>query len=347
MIGGMIDVMTVGVIGAGRIGQLHVNNLKNIPGIRVKAIADVQKDAIAQWASDNAIEVVTSEPMDIINDPEIEAVLICSPTSTHAELIKKSARAKKHIFCEKPISFSTEETEEALKVVDEEGVVLQVGFNRRFDQNFKIVREKVAQGEIGRVHTLRITSRDPHPPPPEYIKTSGGLFMDMMIHDFDMARYIMQSEIIEVFVKGTVLIDEQIAACGDIDTAMVLLTFENGAIGMIENSRKSAFGYDQRLEVFGAAGALQVENNRPNNVTKLTGDGIESEKPYHFFLERYTQAYIDEMLEFYITVKTGSPVICSGRDGYAAEVIAEACKKSLLNGKAVSLRGSETHVTGK
>lgn len=338
-------MITVGVIGAGRIGQLHVNNLKRIPGIRIKAIADVQKDMISQWAKDNAIDVVTNNPTDIINDTEIDAVLICSPTTTHAALIKQAARAKKHIFCEKPISFSAKETDEALKVVEEQGVVLQVGFNRRFDQNFKTVKEKVERGEIGRVHTLRITSRDPHPPPLEYIKTSGGLFMDMMIHDFDMARYIVQSEIVEVFVKGTTLIDDQIATYGDIDTAMVLITFENGAIGIIENSRKSAFGYDQRLEVFGEGGALNVENNRPNNVTKLTKDGIEAEKPYHFFLERYTQAYIDEMLEFCKTIHTGSPVICSGKDGYAAELIAEACKVSLASGKAVSLGGSEVHVT--
>jgi myo-inositol 2-dehydrogenase / D-chiro-inositol 1-dehydrogenase len=341
----MIDLMTVGIIGAGRIGQLHVNNLKRIPGIRIKMIADIQADAITQWAKDHAIEVVTKDPQHIINDPEIEAVLICSPTTTHAELIKKCARAKKHIFCEKPISFSTLETEEALKIVEEEGVILQVGFNRRFDQNFRTVKEKIAQGEIGRVHTLKITSRDPYPPSPSYIKTSGGLFMDMMIHDFDMARFITQSEIVEVFVKGTVLIDEQIAACDDIDTAMVLLTFENGAIGVIENSRKSAFGYDQRLEVFGSEGALQVDNNRPNNITKLTAEGVQTEKPYHFFLERYTQAYIDEMLEFYKTIKTGAPIVCSGQDGYAAEVIAEACKESLITGKAVSLKGSEVHVT--
>lgn len=338
-------MITVGVIGAGRIGQLHVNNLKRIPGIRIKAIADVQKNMISQWAKDNEIDVVTDNPSDIINDPEIDAVLICSPTTTHAELIKQAAMAKKHVFCEKPISFSAQETKEALQVVEEQGVILQVGFNRRFDQNFRTVRDKVERGEIGRVHTLRITSRDPHPPPLDYIKTSGGLFMDMMIHDFDMARYIVQSEIVEVFVKGATLIDEQIAEYGDIDTAMVLLTFENGAIGIIENSRKSAYGYDQRLEVFGADGALNVENNRPNNVTKLTVNGIEGEKPYHFFLERYSQAYIDEMLEFYRTIMMGLPVVCSGQDGYAAELIAEACKASLEYGKAVSLRGSEKHVT--
>lgn len=338
-------MMTVGVIGAGRIGQLHVENLKKIPGIRIKAIADVHKDAIVQWAQENEIEVITNNPLDIIEDPEIEAVLICSPTTTHAELIKQCALAKKHIFCEKPISFSAEETNEALQVVKEEGVILQVGFNRRFDQNFKTVREKLANGEIGKPHTLRITSRDPHPPPLDYIKTSGGLFMDMMIHDFDMARYIMQSEIVDVYVNGAVLIDEKIAECGDIDTAMVMLTFENGAIGVIENSRKSAFGYDQRLEVFGAEGALSVENNRPHQVTKSTASGIETEKPYHFFLERYAQAYVDEMLEFYKTIKFGGPVICSGEDGYVAEVIAEACKESLLSRKAVSLKGGVNYVT--
>lgn len=338
-------MLVVGVIGAGRIGQLHVNNLKRIPGIQVKGIADVQTDGIQQWAADNGIEVVTNNPLDLIEDPTIEAILVCSPTTTHVELIKQSARAKKHIFCEKPISFATAETQAALRVVEEEGVIFQVGFNRRFDQNFKTIYQKVQANEIGKIHTLRITSRDPQPPPVSYIQNSGGLFMDMMIHDFDMARYITQSEVVEVYAKGTVLIDEEIGKCGDIDTAMVLLTFENGAIGVIENSRKSAFGYDQRLEVFGEHGALATENNRPNNVMKLTAEGIELEKPYHFFLERYTQAYIDEMLEFYQAIKENKPVVCSGHDGYAAEKIAEACKQSLALGKPISLREMENYAT--
>lgn len=335
----MINLMTVGVIGAGRIGKLHIANLKRITGIHVKAIADVNHDAISGWKSQFGIEVVTNNPVEVIEDPEIEAILICSPTNTHAELIKKCALAKKHIFCEKPISFSSKTTAEALKIVKKEGVILQVGFNRRFDKNFKTLRNKLTNGDIGKIHTLRITSRDPFPPTLDYIKSSGGLFKDMMIHDFDMARFIMQSEINTVYVKGAVLIDENIATSGDIDTAIALLTFENGALGIIENSRQSAFGYDQRLEVFGAGGALQVENNRPNDVVKLTAKGIETEKPYPFFLERYEQAYIDEMLGFYKTIKLNEPIICSGEDGYTAEVIAEACNQSLLSGKAVSLKG--------
>lgn len=330
-------MITVGVIGAGRIGQLHINNLSQIPAINVKSVADVDIDTIYEWAKQRNIEHITNEPMDIIQDPEIDAVLICSPTTTHMELIKVAARAKKHIFCEKPISFSTETTLEALEVVKKEGVKLQVGFNRRFDTNFRTVRDQVATGAIGVAHTLRITSRDPQPPPIEYVKTSGGLFMDMMIHDFDMARFVMQSEVVEVHAKGAVLIDEKIGEVGDVDTAIVLLTFANGSIGTIENSRKAVYGYDQRLEVFGEKGALVVENNRPSNVTYFSEEGIHTDKPYHFFLERYTQAYIAEMNEFVTAVMNNSDVVCVGNDGLQAERIAEAAKKSIQTGQPVRI----------
>lgn len=337
-------MLNVGVIGAGRIGQLHVKNLKKIPRINIKAIADVQQEAIMQWAKSEDIEFVTKDPMDIINDPIIDAVIICSPTNTHAQLIIESAKAKKHIFCEKPVSFSTEETKKALEFVKKHGVILQVGFNRRFDESFRTLHSLIQQGELGKVHTLRITSRDPYPPPTSYIESSGGLFMDMMIHDFDMARYILQSEVVEVYAKGATLIDEEIAKYGDIDTAIVTLTFDNGALGTIENSRKSAFGYDQRLEVFGENGAFTVDNNRPNNIMRMTADGIGLEKPFNFFLERYDQAYINEIHEFCRAITLNSPVKCSGEDGYAAEVIAEACKLSLISGKAVSLKGGAYNV---
>lgn len=330
-------MITVGVIGAGRIGQLHINNLAQIPAINVKSVADVDIDTIYEWAKQRNIEHITNEPMDIIQDPEIDAVLICSPTTTHMELIKVAARAKKHIFCEKPISFSTETTLEALEVVKKEGVKLQVGFNRRFDTNFRTVRDQVAAGAIGAAHTLRITSRDPQPPPIEYVKTSGGLFMDMMIHDFDMARFVMQSEVVEVHAKGAVLIDEKIGEVGDVDTAIVLLTFANGSIGTIENSRKAVYGYDQRLEVFGEKGALVIENNRPSNVTYFSEEGIQTDKPYHFFLERYTQAYIAEMNEFVTAIMNNSEVVCVGNDGLQAERIAEAAKKSIQTGQPVRI----------
>lgn len=338
-------MITVGIIGAGRIGQLHLENLAQVPSIKIKSVADVNN--IQEWAKQRNIEHVTNEPMDIIKDPEIDAILICSPTTTHMELIKAAARAKKHIFCEKPISFSTETTLEALQVVEEEGVKLQVGFNRRFDTNFRTVRNQVANGDVGAAHTLRITSRDPQPPPIEYVKTSGGLFMDMMIHDFDMARYVMQSEVVEVHAVGAVLIDEKIGEVGDIDTAIVLLTFANGSIGTIENSRKTVYGYDQRLEVFGEKGALIIENNRPSNVTYFSEGGVLTDKPYHFFLERYTQAYIDEMKDFASAIVNDTDIVCTGYDGLQAERIAEAAKKSMQTGLPVRISnikvGGEKH----
>ncbi|MFJ7406967.1 MULTISPECIES: inositol 2-dehydrogenase [unclassified Lysinibacillus] len=328
-------MITVGVIGAGRIGQLHIDNLALVPSIKVKSVADVYIDNIYDWAQQRNIVNITKEPMDIIHDPEIDAILICSPTTTHMELIKAAARAKKHIFCEKPITFSSESTQQALAVVKEEGVKLQVGFNRRFDTNFRTIRNQIANGVIGAAHTLRITSRDPQPPPIEYVKTSGGLFMDMMIHDFDMARYVMQSEVVEVHAKGAVLIDEKIGEVGDVDTAIVLLTFANGSIGTIENSRKAVYGYDQRLEVFGEKGALVIENNRPSNVTFLGEEGVLTDKPYHFFLERYTQAYIDEIKEFATAITNNTEILCTGNDGLQAERIAEAAKKSMQTGQPV------------
>lgn len=330
-------MITVGVIGAGRIGQLHIDNLALLPSVNVKSVADVYVDNIYDWAQQRDIVNITNNPMDIIQDPEIDAILICSPTTTHMELIKAAARAKKHIFCEKPITFSTTSTQEALTVVKEQGVKLQVGFNRRFDTNFRTIRNQIANGVIGTAHTLRITSRDPHPPPIEYVKTSGGLFMDMMIHDFDMARYVMQSEVVEVHAKGAVLIDEKIGEVGDVDTAIVLLTFANGSIGTIENSRKAVYGYDQRLEVFGELGALVVENNRPSNITHLSTAGVVTDKPYHFFLERYTQAYIDEMKEFAAAIINNTDIVCTGNDGLQAERIAEAVKKSMQIGRPVSI----------
>lgn len=330
-------MINVGVIGAGRIGQLHVKNLKIIDGIKVKAVADIAVDHLHDWAKEFSVDYITTDIQKVLNDPTIHAILICSPTTTHAELIKQIAQAKKHIFCEKPISFAVEETLEALDVVQKEGVLLQVGFNRRFDPNFRTVRREIEGGMVGKTHTLRILSRDPHPPSIDYVKTSGGLFMDMMIHDFDMARYVMQKEVVEVYAKGAVLIDEEIGHVGDVDTAIVLLTFEDGTIGTIENSRKAIYGYDQRLEVFGENGALIVENARPTNITRYLESGVSSDKPPHFFLERYNDAYIAEIETFIAAIKGGEGIACSGFDGLQAERIAEAAKKSIETKKPVQI----------
>ncbi|PLS03346.1 inositol 2-dehydrogenase [Neobacillus cucumis] len=329
--------LTVGVIGAGRIGKIHVDNLRGMSQVRVKSVSDVAVDHLEEWAKEKQIEVLTTNYQDLLTDPEINAVFICSPTTTHATLIKEAAAAGKHIFCEKPVSFSVEETEEALAAVKKAGVKLQVGFNRRFDPNFRKIRELVQNGEIGTPHILRITSRDPQPPGIDYIKTSGGLFMDMAIHDFDMARYIMGSEVVEVFANGAVLVDPAIGEAGDIDTAIISLKFANGALGVIDNSRRAAYGYDQRLEVFGNIGAAQADNNRANTVEISTAQHVSKEKPLFFFLERYTQAYIDEVNEFITAILKNKEVICSGFDGLQAERIAKAAKLSLETGAPVQL----------
>ncbi|ULT56722.1 inositol 2-dehydrogenase [Neobacillus drentensis] len=332
--------LTVGIIGAGRIGKIHVDNLRGISQVRLKSVSDVVIDHLEEWAKEKQIEVLTTNYHDILKDPEINAVFICSPTTTHANLIKEAAAAGKHIFCEKPVSFSVEETEEALAAVEKAGVLLQVGFNRRFDPNFRKIRELVQKGDIGTPHILRITSRDPEPPGIDYIKTSGGLFMDMAIHDFDMARYIMDSEVVEVFANGAVLVDPAIGEAGDIDTAIITLKFANGALGVIENSRRAAYGYDQRLEVFGDKGAAQADNNRANTVEVSTAQHVSKEKPLYFFLERYTQAYIDEVNEFVTAILKNQEVICGGYDGLQAERIAKAAKESLETGAPVQLQSA-------
>ncbi|WP_045518398.1 inositol 2-dehydrogenase [Neobacillus niacini] len=333
--------LTVGIIGAGRIGKIHVDNLRRIPQVRVKSVSDVAIAHLEEWAKEKQIEILTANYQDILNDPEINAVFICSPTTTHANLIKESASAGKHIFCEKPVSFSVEETEEALEAVEKACVKLQVGFNRRFDPNFRKIRELVQAGEIGTPHILRITSRDPQPPGIDYIKTSGGLFMDMAIHDFDMARYIMGSEVVEVYANGAVLVDPAIGEAGDIDTAIISLKFTNGALGVIDNSRQAVYGYDQRLEIFGDKGSAQADNNRANTVEVSTAQHVFKEKPLYFFLERYTQAYIDEVNEFVTAIVENKEVICSGRDGLQAERIAKAARKSLEIGGPVQLQPAD------
>lgn len=335
--------MTVGIIGAGRIGKIHVENVRKLRNVKVKSVSDVQVSHLQDWAKETGIEHLTTDYRELLADPSISVIFICSPTNTHADLIREAAEAGKHIFCEKPVSFTIEETEAALAAVKRAGVKLQVGFNRRFDANFQKVRELVSEGKVGTPNILRITSRDPEPPNAAYIRTSGGLFMDMTIHDFDMARYIMGSEVVEVHAHGAVLVDPAIGEAGDIDTAIVSLKFANGALGVIENSRRAAYGYDQRLEIFGDKGAAQAENVRANTVELATEDYVTTEKPLYFFLERYTQAYVEEVIQFIQAIENDEPVSCSGFDGLQAERIAKAARTSLETGVPVKL----THETVK
>lgn len=330
--------VTIGVIGAGRIGKLHADNLLRMPGVNVAAVGDVfAGPELTAWAAERGIGKLTTNSSEIIQDPAIDAVFICSSTDTHVPLIKEAAAAGKHIFCEKPISMSLAATQEALDAVREAGVMLQIGFNRRFDHNFKRVREHVEKGTIGEPHIVKITSRDPSPPPKEYIRVSGGLFMDMAIHDFDMARFLSGSEVVEIYAQGGVLVDPAFAEFGDVDTAIITLKFENGALGVIDNSRKAAYGYDQRVEVFGSKGSVAAANDHPNTAVVSTADGVSTDKPLYFFLERYTQAYVEETQAFIQSVAAGSPLPVSGYDGLQAERIALAAKLSLRLGRPVKI----------
>lgn len=328
---------TIGIIGAGRIGKLHAENLMCIPQVIIKSISELYVDSISKWASQLGIHNVVSDYEDILNDPEIDAVFICTPTDTHIPIIRKAANMGKHIFCEKPISFSAQETEEVLKLVEKAGVRLQVGFNRRFDRNFLKIHEKIHEGTIGDVHIVKITSRDPAPPTIDYIRSSGGLFMDMSIHDFDMARYVTGSEVIEVYAYGANLIDPEIGQSGDIDTAVITLKFANGAIGVIDNSRKAVYGYDQRVEVFGSKGCITADNDRPTNVEISSEKGVYKDKLKHFFLERYKEAYMNETYAFIHSIQTNESVLCNGNDGLQAELIAEAARQSLQTGRPIKI----------
>ncbi len=330
-----MEKLRVGVIGTGRIGKLHVDNLRRHPSVEVASISDLFVDQ--NWADSMGIEKVTTDYLDIINDPEIDVVFICSSTNTHVPIIRDAAQAGKHIFCEKPISFNNKLTQEALEAVAQAGIKFQTGFNRRFDHNFIRVREAVVTGEIGEPHIIKITSRDPEIPPADYIKNSGGMFIDMCIHDFDMARYLVGSDVVEVYVKGSVMIDPVFAEHGDIDTAIITLTFENGVLGVIDNSRRAAYGYDQRVEVFGSGGSVTAENDLPNTAVVSTAKGIFSDKPKYFFLDRYQDSYVSEVNAFIHSIQNHVPTLVDGIDGLKAELIAHAAKKSLQEGRAVRI----------
>ena len=328
----------LGVIGSGRIGKVHIATLvQSVPQAIVVAIADVNLNSANEVAKAFGITSVFSDYMDVINHPEVEAVVICSPTDTHARYIVDAAKAGKHIFCEKPVDLSLEIIKGAIKAIATAGVKLMVGFNRRFDPNFLRIKQLVVDGKIGDPHILKITSRDPAPPPAEYSAVSGGMFMDMTIHDFDMARYITGSEVTEVYAKASVLVDPAIGKAGDVDTAIITLTFANGAIGVIDNSRKAVYGYDQRVEIFGSKGMACADNNYPENHRYYASDGVHGSLPLNFFMDRYLEAYANEMKIFCDAVINDLQLPVSGNDGLMSVAIALAAKKSHLEHRPVKL----------
>ncbi|HWQ80434.1 MAG TPA: inositol 2-dehydrogenase [Anaerovoracaceae bacterium] len=329
----------IGLIGAGRIGRLHGNNLAHsVPGVKIVSVADVNlNEGMKEWASGLGVKRITSDPLIVINDPEIEAVFICSSTDSHAELIIEAAKAGKHIFCEKPIHTDPAIIKQALAEVEKAGVKLQVGFVRRFDHNHKKVRDTVASGRLGKPHIVKVTSRDPEAQPIEYVATSGGIFMDMTIHDFDMVRYLSGSEVSEVCAYGCIMIDPRIEQFEDVDTAIVMLKFENGAIGVIENSRAARYGYDQRTEVHCDKGCVQVGNDLIDTSMISTADGVFCEKPTWFFLERYNDAFIAEAKGFADAVLNDKETPVTGIDGLMPVYIAKAAEISLKEGRSVKL----------
>jgi myo-inositol 2-dehydrogenase/D-chiro-inositol 1-dehydrogenase len=272
-----------------------------------------------------------------ILEGELEAVAICSTADTHADLLVAAAQARKAVFCEKPVSLELAETDRALSAVQAAGVPFQIGFNRRFDPAHQSVRDAVASGAVGEPHLVRISSRDPEPPPLEYVKTSGGLFLDMTIHDFDMARYVTGSEVVEVFAYGTARVAPSFAQVGDIDTALVTLVHEDGCLTAIDNSRHAAYGFDQRVEVFGSGGMVASENPFAHTGAVLTAEGQRRPPLHHFFRERYLPSYIREWRAFVGAVRTGSPVPVSTRDARAPLVIGLAAGRSLLERRPVAV----------
>ena len=330
--------LNIGIIGAGRIGKVHAQSITyNVPTAKVLGITDVFKDGLQELADKYGIEKVYNDYKEMLADEEIDAVLVCSSTDTHADISIEAAKAGKHIFCEKPVDLTPAKVQAVIDAVAEAGVKLQVGFNRRFDHNFAHVRNLINEGKVGDLELIKITSRDPAPPPAEYAAVSGGMFLDMTIHDFDMARFLAGCDVTEVYANATCLVDPAIGEAGDVDTAIINLKFENGALGVIDNSRRAAYGYDQRIEVFGSLGAAMAANDTPTNVTIMNDAGVTTDKPLYFFLERYMQSFRDEMIQFVDAVLGDKPTPTTGTDGLNSILVALAAKKSVQEGRPVKI----------
>ena len=329
----MSKKLKIGIIGAGRIGKLHANNLVNrVPDAELVAVSDVYAPAAKELAEKLNVPNWYDDYHKILENPDVEAVFICSSTDTHSPISIEAARAGKHIFCEKPIDHDLDKIKVVLEEVEKAGVKYQVGFNRRFDRNFKHVHEVVQNGGIGDVQIVKVTSRDPEAPPLSYVKVSGGIFVDMTIHDFDMVRYLSGSEVTEVSAVGACLVNPEIGEAGDVDTCIITLRFANGALGVIDNSRQAVYGYDQRIEVFGSKGCITADNETPNNTTLYTADGVTKEKPLWFFLERYNDAFIAEENAFVDACLNDHPTAVGAFDGLQPVRIAIAAKESCEKG---------------
>ncbi len=329
--------MTVrfGLLGAGRIGKVHAKAVTGDPDAVLVAVADAMPAAAEAIAAQYGCAVRTIEAIEAADD--IDAVVICTPTDTHADLIERFARAGKAIFCEKPVDLDAQRVRDCLKVVKETGAKLMVGFNRRFDPHFMAVKHAIEDGAIGTVEMVTITSRDPGAPPAEYVKRSGGIFRDMTIHDFDMARFLLGEEPVSVTAHASVLVDPEIGKAGDFDSASVILETASGRQAIISNSRRATYGYDQRIEVHGSKGLVSAENQRPVSIEIANGSGYTRPPLYDFFMTRYTQAYANEIATFISAIEKGTPIAPTGDDGLAALLLADAAVQSVAEKRRVTI----------
>jgi myo-inositol 2-dehydrogenase / D-chiro-inositol 1-dehydrogenase len=321
--------------GAGRIGSIHAGNIARHPGARLLTIVDTDCAAALRLA--DAYGATVRSSAEALADPAIDAVIIASSTDTHADLVEAASRAGKAIFCEKPLDLDRRRAEACVAVAASCGVKLMVGFNRRFDPSFARLAQQIRDGRIGRLELLTITSRDPAPPPLAYINVSGGLFRDMTIHDFDMARWLCAEEPIEVLAAASNLVDPAIGEAGDVDTAVAVLRMASGALVQISNSRRAAYGYDQRIEALGAKGALRADNVAESTVVFANADGVTSAKPLDFFLERYADAYRLELAHFIDAIANGTIPLTGGADGVKALALADAALEAARTGRTVKL----------
>ncbi|MGL4497021.1 MAG: inositol 2-dehydrogenase [Beijerinckiaceae bacterium] len=325
----------IGLIGTGRIGRIHGGNVAAHAGARLVSVADALPKAAADFGKATGARAESVEALIAAKD--IDAVMICSPTDTHADLIEAATRAGKAVFCEKPVDLDSKRIRACLKIVAKTGKPLMIGFNRRFDPHFAAVKARIKAGEIGAAELVTILSRDPAPPPVEYIKRSGGLFRDMMIHDLDMARFLLGEEPVEVHAVGSSLVDKAIGKAGDVDTAAVLLKTASGKIAQISCSRRATYGYDQRIEVHGAKGLLRAGNVQATTVERADAGGFSQDPVLPFFLERYAAAYRAELDAFLTAIAKKKSPAPSGEDGLRAQILADAATESSQTGKTVKV----------
>ncbi|TNV17350.1 inositol 2-dehydrogenase [Buttiauxella sp. B2] len=328
-------MFNIALLGAGRIGQIHAGNIAAHKETTLWSVVDPNEENATRIA--NQYQTRQQSVHEALTDPNVHAVLIASATDTHADLIELAAKHGKAIFCEKPVHLDLARVRDCLKVVKEYNVPLFIGFNRRFDPQFRRVKTEVEQGRIGKPESLVITSRDPSPPPAEYVRVSGGMFHDMTIHDFDMARFIMGEEPVAIYAQGSNLVDPAIGEAGDIDTAFIVLKYASGALATIVNSRRSAYGYDQRLELHGSNGLLSAGNILENQVQHFSATGCNSALPEHFFLQRYKEAYAAEWQHFVAVLRGDVKPDCSGDDGERALYLADKALESLRSKREIAL----------